>query len=569
MPLPSSDDLSDARHGRGRFSRVATGSPGYLASLKVGVGTLRSPMRRLLAAAALSIVVLAAAIAACGSGGDSDAVPRKNAGNPRPIPVAAKKAAKLPNIVFIYTDDQDLIDFTPKFMPKTFELLADPGTTFKDYVVATPLCCPSRATYLTGDYPHGTGVFSNRGGYRLLKDKFNTLPVWLHNAGYRTAWIGKYLQAYDLYEDDPYGTPAPGVDIWHATFEPRYYDYGIADRGRQVHQAGHPRNYYTSVITDYATKTIRQQAKRQRPLFMTVNNLAPHFGTGNAGRCTDVVVPGPRDEKAYAGAKVPRTAAYNEADISDKPPFVPDKSLSPEKAEKLDLAYGCRLASLRSVDRGVAEIYDAVKRAGELEDTVFVFSSDNGVLQGQHRLGGKNVPYEEGIHMPMVILAGKKALGGPAVSQVSELTSNVDLAPTILDLAKAKPCSRPGNCRQLDGLSLLPLLRGEPAPGFGADRQILIEGGRARGDCLYAGIRTPRLVYLEHAETTASGCDRDAETELYDLSGNLTGNPDPGELDNLTSPLIAASNDPKVRKAASRLSRQVEKLRSCNGKSCR
>ncbi len=241
----------------------------------------------------------------------------------------------------------------------------------------------------------------------------------MHNAGYRTAWVGKYIQAYDLYEDDPYGTPGPGIDIWHATFEARYYDYGIADNGRKVHQASHPRNYYTSVITDYATDTIREQAKRERPLFMTVNNLAPHFGTGDAGRCTDVVVPAPRDEKAYAGAKVPRTSAYDENDISDKPGFVPDKAMSDEKIAKLDLAYGCRLASLRGVDRGIADIYDAVKRAGELDNTLFVFTSDNGILQGQHRLGGKNVPYEEGIHMPLVMLAGKKVLGGRQVSEVT------------------------------------------------------------------------------------------------------------------------------------------------------
>ena len=525
-------------------------------------------MRRLLAAIAISLTVLAAALAACGSGGDPDAAERKNAGSPRPEPVAAKKAAKLPNVIFIYTDDQNLADFTPETMPKTYDLLVDQGTSFSDFVVATPLCCPSRVTALTGDYPHGTGVFSNRGGYRLIDDKFNTLPVWMHNAGYKTAWVGKYLQAYDLYEDDPYATRPPGIDIWNATFEARYYDYGIADKGRKVHQASHPRNYYTSVITDYATSAIREQAKKQRPLYMTVNNLAPHFGTGNAGRCTDVVVPAPRDEKAYSDEKVPRTASYNEADISDKPPFVPDKSMTKDKVEKLDRAYGCRLASLRGVDRSVADIYDAVKRSGELANTLFVFTSDNGILQGQHRLGGKNVPYEEGIRMPMVMLAGKNVLPGKSVGKVDELTANIDLAPTILDLAKAKPCARPGNCRTMDGRSLVPLLKGEGKSAF-KNRQILIEGGKTRSDCLYAGVRTKDLVYLEHAEATASGCNRDAETELYDLSGKLTGDPDPGQLENLTSPLVAASNDDDVRKAVDRLSRQTKKLRGCDGKSCR
>jgi arylsulfatase A-like enzyme len=525
-------------------------------------------MRRLLAATAISLAVLAAALAACGSGGDADRTERKNAGNPRPAPVAAKKASKLPNVIFIYTDDQNFADFTPETMPKTHQLLARKGTTFSDFVVATPLCCPSRVSALTGDYPHGTGVFSNRGGYRFIGDKFNTLPVWMHNAGYRTAWIGKYIQAYDLYEDDPYGTPGPGIDIWHATFEARYYDYAISDGKRKQHQAGHPRNYYTSVITDYATQTIRKQAKRERPLYMTVNNLAPHFGTGQGGRCSDVVVPAPRDEKAYAGEKVPRTAAYNEADISDKPPFVPDKAMTKEKVEKLDRAYGCRLASLRGVDRSVADIYDAVKRSGELKDTLFVFTSDNGILQGQHRLGGKNVPYEEGIHMPLVMLAGKNVLPGKSVSKVNELTANIDLAPTILELAKAKPCARPGNCRKMDGRSLVPLLKGGGRKAF-ANREILIEGGKTRGDCLYAGVRTKDLVYLEHAEATASGCNRDAETELYDLTGKLTGDADPGQLENLTSRVVPASNNADVRQEAERLSRRTKQLRGCDGKSCR
>ena len=537
-------------------------------------------MRRLLAAIALSLAVLASALAACGSGGEPDEgakAERNNAGNPRPEPRSALKASKLPNVVFIYTDDQDLSDFTPETMPRTNELLAERGTTFKDFVVATPLCCPSRVSYLTGDYPHGTGVFSNRGGYRLQEDKFNTLPVWLRNAGYTTAWVGKYLQAYDLFVDDPYETVPPGIDVWHGTFDPRYYGYGIADgKGGRDFRGERPRDYYTNVITDYATRTIRREmgargkkAKRERPLYMTVNNLAPHTGGGEGGRCSDLVVPGPRDERAFSDEGVPRTAAYNESDVSDKPSFIPERPLRKDRAEKLDLAHGCRLASLRAVDRGVAEIYEAVKKTGELNNTVFFFTSDNGVLQGQHRLGGKNVPYEEGIHMPLVVLAGAKALGGEQVREVSDLTANIDLAPTILELARARPCARPGNCRDLDGLSLVPLLKNGEASAFGDDREILIEGGKTRSDCLYAGIRTADLAYIEHAEAGAGTCDRDAETELYDLTGELTGNPDPGQLDNLTSPAVAASEEPDVIKEARRLSRRTQELRRCDGKSCR
>lgn len=530
-------------------------------------------MRRFLAAIALTLAVLGAALVACGSGGE-ETPERKNAGEPRPEPPAARKVADLPNVIFIYTDDQVLSDFTPETMPKTHELLVDGGTTFSDYVVATPLCCPSRATYLTGDYPHGTGVFSNRGGYRLLEDKFNTLPVWMSNAGYRTAWIGKYLQGYDMFEEEPYDTPAPGIDIWHATFEPRYYSYGIAEDNNRSHRATKPSDYYTSVINQLAVETIRQEAENKRPLYMTVNNLAPHTGSGRGGRCSDLVVPAPLDEGLFKGAQVPRSAGFNEPDTADKPDFVPGRPLTKDRIRQIDLAYGCRLASLRAVDRGIADIHEAVRKTGELDNTIFLFTSDNGILQGQHRLGGKNVPYEEGIHMPLVALAGDDVVDGglEAGSSVSELTANVDLAPTILELGEAEPCARPGNCRQLDGRSLVPLLEGTDDPegsGFGPDREVLIEGGKTRSDCFYAGLRTPRLIYMEYAEQTASGCVRDAQVELYDLTGSLTGEPDRGQLQNLASPTVEASNDTVVLNAIERLSVRLERLRGCSGRTCR
>ena len=526
-------------------------------------------MRRTVPIAVAVAILCAAVLGACGSGSaksrsDEPYKPPKLA---KPLPAA--KAAGKPNIIFIYSDDQNLADFTPRSMPQTYKLLVDQGTTFDDYVVATPLCCPSRASYLTGDYPHNSGVFANRGGYRHIQQKANTLSVWMHNAGYRTAWIGKYLQGYDMYVENQYGIPAPGIDVWHATFEPRYYNYGIADKGERLRERKAPSDYYTSVVTDFARKTIRQGLKAKRPLYMTVNNLGPHTGSGKGGRCTDIVPPAPRDRNRFANAKVPRTPAFNEADTSDKPSFVPDEPLSKSRVARLDLLNGCRLAALRSVDREIGTLYRAVQRAGELNNTVFVFSSDNGVIRGQHRLAGKNAPYEEGIHMPMVMLAGKKALGGKAVSNVPGLTANVDFAPTILQLAGAKPCAAPGNCRPLDGQSLVPLLKGEE-PGFSPDRQVLIEGGKGRSDCLYSGIRTPKLVYLERDRLASDGtCERDVESELYDLDGSLTGNPDPMQLDNLTSPTVPASADPQVQAEISRLHRQVEVLRSCSGRSCR
>ena len=517
---------------------------------------------------ALALAVLGAPVlAACG--GDSGSGEGHKRDDPRPERVSAAKAAKKPNVIFILTDDQNLADFTPRTMPRTFEDLVRGGSEFENYVVATPLCCPSRATYLTGDYPHNDGVFSNPSGYRHLTDKFNTLPVWMHNAGYRTSWVGKYLQGYDSYADDPWKA-APGVDDWHVTFEPRYYDYDMADNGEKVHFGNRSRDYYTTNVTRIATGLIRQRAKGKRPIYMTLNNLAPHHGSGHGGRCSDVVVPAPRDIGRFEDARVPRTPNYDEKDVSDKPAgVVPDHRLKPAKKRKLDLAYGCRLASLRGVDRSNAAIFDALKRTGQLDNTVIFFSSDNGILEGQHRIGGKNVPYEEALRQPLAVFAGKKALGSRQAPRITQLVSNIDFAPTILALAGAKPCARPGNCRELDGQSLVPLLRGRDGD-IPPDRGLLIEGGKGGTDCLYSGIRTPHLNYTVHAELQAGGgCDRDAGTELYDLDGKLTGNADPDELSNLASPEIAASADPKVKAELSRLSRRLAQLRRCSGSNCR
>lgn len=529
------------------------------------------PMRRHLLITLACVGLIAALIGACGSsGGDEPGTEKKDAAKPEVVP--AKEAADKPNVIFIYTDDQNVYDYKKKYMPQTFKLLRDQGTNFSDYVVATPLCCPSRATYITGNYPHNSGVFSNPSGYRNLDMKRNTLPIWMRLAGYRTAWVGKYLQGYDQYADDEFGEAAPGLDIWNPTFEPRYYDYDIGLNGERVRKGERSRDYYTTVINKLATDVVEKQAKAKRPLFMTVNNLGPHHGYGKGGRCTDIVPPAPRDVGLFKNAKVPRTPDFNEADISDKPSVaVPYPPLKKSRIAKLDLTAGCRQASLASVDRGIGDIYRAVKKAGELDNTVFMFTSDNGIEQGQHRIGGKNIPYEDSLLQPLTILAGKRALGGEQVADVPQLTSSIDLAPTILDFADGQPCAKPGDCRQLDGSSLVPLMLGKkPQPPFGPKRDILVEGGKGGTDCLYSGIRTPDLNFTIHAKLTAGGeCIRNAGEELYDLTGKLTGNPDPYELDNLLSEVTPGHDDPAVLAEVKRLRARLAELQECSGASCR
>jgi N-acetylglucosamine-6-sulfatase len=152
---------------------------------------------------------LACALAAgCGSGSG-----KTQAATAKRIPVdrhLARRTADGPNFLVILTDDQAQNSFKARYMPRTFRSIVDGGTRFANGLAAPPLCCPDRAGFLTGEYPHSSGVFSNHPGYPTLRDKGNTLPVWLARAGYRTALIGKYLNHYYGAEG---ATPAPGWNL--------------------------------------------------------------------------------------------------------------------------------------------------------------------------------------------------------------------------------------------------------------------------------------------------------------------------------------------------------------------
>lgn len=512
-----------------------------------------------------ALTVAALAMAALGTGGSATGAAEEAGRGAAPGSVDA--TLDPPNLIFIYTDDQTLASFDREYMPRTFRLLVDPGTWFEDYVVSTPLCCPSRVSYLTGSYPHNSGVFVNRTGYSKLRGKADTLPVWLRRAGYRTAWVGKFLQGYQTAVADPL-KPPPGFDDWHATFEPRYYGYEMAVNGRRVRYGSRPRDYFTDVITGIATRLIRRQAGRARPLYLTVNNLAPHRGGGGNGPCRGRAMPAPREARALPAERMPQGRSFNW-----RSPYGTEQVDSPriprEQIAEMQFSYRCRIAALRAVDRGVAAIYRAVERAGELSNTVFVISSDNGILLGEHRLLGKNVAYEEAIHQPLAILAGSEALGAPAVVRVDRLAANVDLAPTLLELAGASPCREDQRCRPLDGRSLVPLLRGEDST-FPADREILIEGGDGRRQCSYAGIRTPQLTYVEYSKKRPSGrCEARRRAALYDLSGALTGKPDPLQLNDLAVAANPAARSPAVLLAREQLRRRLAELERCEGAGCR
>jgi N-acetylglucosamine-6-sulfatase len=442
-----------------------------------------------------------------------------------------------PNIVVVVTDDQTAASFNRATMPATKRLLADRGTTFANAVVTTPICCPSRATFLTGQYGHNNGVTSNVPGYRQLIAKTNILPSWLQRAGYRTAHFGKYLNGYT---GEVHASVVPaGWDHWWTLYSPnRYYDYNVAANGDILRFHTDPEDYVTRILNARAASYIRDHGPQHKPLYVQVDHVAPHEGSPDAGRCEMAAIPDPIDYGRFVGAPLPAKPSINEADMSDKPGFMRRfMPLTPVELADAARQYGCALASLRAVDRGVRQIVRALKEVGELDDTVIVFTSDNGLFYAEHRIRRQKIyPYEEAIRVPLVMRVPKLLLDGRGrPPRLRELVANVDLAPTILALAGAEPCRARGHCRTMDGRSLLGLLRGRQE-AWPADRAVLIEyalrGNRSNIPevCEYGGLRLADRLYVEHTSVPndiTRECEPAFAAERYDLDL------DPFQLENL------------------------------------
>ena len=454
-------------------------------------------------------------------------------------------AARPPNIVVIETDDQSMHSFRRDVMPQTFRTIVDQGgTKFRNGIAAPPLCCPSRAGFLTGQYPHNHGVFDNEPGYADLRRPRNTLPIWLRDAGYQTAFVGKYLNGT---KEALGADPAPGWDKWYAIQgRPAYYhpDINVNGQVRDLRD-----RYVTTVLNDYAQRTIERFARDDRPFFLWLAHLAPHASRGTIAGC-DETTPKPlkQDRRTFRNYPFERRPSFNEADVSDKPQPIRNLDELPRREiRRIKLRYRCTLGALQEVDRGVKGIWHTLGDERLRRNTIVAFTSDNGYFFGEHRINmGKGRAYEEALNIPYVINTTRRVLGGPAVSRVDEVAANIDLAPTLLDAASAAPCHR-GRCTIMDGRSLNGLLAGSGG-SYPADRGVLIEVGDA--SCRFAAIRAPRKTFSVNLRRSAStGLCESSERELYDLDE------DPFELENI------ASTSPRVPELEARL----ESLRRCSG----
>jgi N-acetylglucosamine-6-sulfatase len=443
-----------------------------------------------------------------------------------------------PNIIFILTDDMRKDDLNSRYMPQTYSLLADRGMTFDNAFVSNPLCCPARATIMRGQYAHNTGIWRitnvfdpdpnvrdggwlgyNRNGY-----EDDNVATHLHAAGYRTGFFGKYLNGYD-------GTTVPPKwDDWFAFKQLAYFNYDVNDNGTIRHFGTTAGAYSTDVLNSEVQQFIDASVTRSNPFFAYVAPYAPH----------EPATPAPRDVHTFDGVQDPRLPSFDEADVSDKPPWMRSMSkLSTADKAKIRGRHEDRVESLQAVDDLVAAVVGKLRDKGVLSNTYIVFTSDNGWYHGEHRIRqGKERPYEEAPHVPLVI----RGPGIAAGSTTRKLALNTDYLPTFTNLAGARTPS------YADGRSLRPVLEGRPTAWRTA---ILLEGlGYQSGIPIlernYSAIRTRTTKYVEY-----EGGFREAY--------NLTPGADPYELAN-----VYYGADPTVP-PLSDLDRRLDELKQCSG----
>jgi N-acetylglucosamine-6-sulfatase len=430
-----------------------------------------------------------------------------------------RSAATRPNILLVLTDDQPAS--TVEKMPALEAKLKAKGLSFENAFLSDPVCCPSRATILTGRYAHNHGVWTNdepRGGAEGFKARGlarDTIATRLEKEGYATGLFGKYFNGYG----DSHYTP-PGWDEWFAFVGNRKDDsYQIVSEGEvsivNLHER-HP----TDLIAERAEQFMRSHAKD--PWFAYVATHDPH----------GPYYPAPRHAHDFDGVQLPDKPSFDTVDPS-QPAYVRDqKSLSEAKKRELTWIYEDKLEALQAVDDLVASLIETLKQTGQIDNTYIVFATDNGFMLGEHRLTQKGKPYEESIRTPLIIRGPEVPTGETR----SQLVSNVDLAPTFAELAGTEPP------KKHDGRSLVPLFSADPPRSW--RESLLLE---RRGERLeWAGVRTPRYAYFEY-ET--------GEEELYDMQT------DPYQLKSLHE-----SADPEL---LSELHARLRELQNCAAAECR
>jgi N-acetylglucosamine-6-sulfatase len=480
------------------------------------------PTRKIVAAA-----VLVAVVAVTGSLADR----------------GSSAAAPPPNIVFVLTDD--LSWNLVRFMPRVKRMEKE-GTTFTGYYVSNSLCCPSRATIFTGKFPHNTGIFTNTGragGWALFHSKGlenSTFAARLQAAGYYTGFMGKYMNGYTptrIVNGKAAYVP-PGWDEWDAAGNAyANYNYVLNENGALVGYGRQPSDYLTDVIAEKGAEFVARAAVEvHKPFFLELSTFTPH----------SPFTPAIRHQGDFPRLKAPRTPAFDEADLSDKPRWLRDHSLlSRVQIANIDAGFRKRAQSVEAIDDLLGTLQQALAATGQRSNTYVIFTSDNGFHMGEHRLAsGKMTAFEPDIRVPLVVT-------GPGVARgktVKALSSNVDLYPTFMRLARL------GASPAADGRSLVPFLGTKAVTGW--RKAVLVEHhgpDKARNDPDYPGpfggnpisygaIRTTSSTYVEYVN---------GDLEYYDMTK------DPYQLNNAAATLSAPSK--------TQLHERLGALATCSG----
>lgn len=364
-------------------------------------------------------------------------------------------AAKGPNVLFILTDDQraDAVGYHSEPLlgieTPNIDRLAREGARFDNMFVGTSLCSPSRASYLSGAYTHTHGVYDNFTDYPAQLESF---PALLQQAGYNTAYIGKWHMG----EDDD--NIRPGFDYWVThKGQGKYYDTVFNVDGERKTVAG----YYTDRVTDMALDWLAQRNK-DKPFAMVVGHKAPH----------GPFVPEPRYAHHYDDVPYPYPASA--FDLDDKPAWIRERlptwhgiygplygfrenypDPSPGAVEDFERFVRNYVATINSVDDSVGRLYAALERSGDLDNTIIVFASDNGFLFGEHGMIDKRTMHEASIRVPLTVRYPARIAPGTVVEQQ---VMNIDLAPSLMELTLG------ADMPSAQGLSWVALLSAEDAP---------------------------------------------------------------------------------------------------------
>jgi N-acetylglucosamine-6-sulfatase len=508
--------------------------------------TVRLKMLLLLAACAVALA--AVSLIALNGLGDSrfDPAPSKSARVPDPRGGRVRAGRPLaatahPNIVFVLTDDltTDLLRYMP-----TVRAMQRAGLTFKDYFVSDSLCCPSRSSIFTGNFPHNTHVFGNagpEGGFNQFYargEEYDTFAVALQHAGYRTAMMGKFLNGY--LEPSAHVAPTyipPGWNQWDVAGE-GYHEFNYyLNENRTLHWFGdQPKDYLTDVLARRGADFINRVAGSGHPFFLELATFSPH----------SPFVPAPRDVSLFPDVRVPRGPNFDVLPTNAPTWLAGHPLLSATQIERLNHVFRLRVQDVQSIDDMVRKIESTLAIDGLSRDTYIVFSSDNGLHMGQYRLTtGKLTAFDTDIRVPLIVVGPGVAAG----AQTDAMAENVDLAKTFARIG--------GTTMSDDGHSLVPLFGGRTPVGW--RNAILVEHHGpdlhhsdpdyqrwpAGNPTTYEAMRTHDFLYVEY---------RNGEREFYNLRT------DPYELHNIADELNP------IQSAA--LHADLQKLEQCRGLEC-